>query len=118
MSRPTNGNELQPKKHVIATKHKLEGISFAAIPYVGLDTRECFRKGNKWFFECDNGISVKCEFRCDYRPQCVDLSDEKDCNECVVDGYTCDNSTTCISYYRLCDGKKNCEQEDDEMPEI
>ncbi|XP_053982835.1 basement membrane-specific heparan sulfate proteoglycan core protein-like isoform X1 [Hylaeus volcanicus] len=75
---------------------------------------------------CDNGVCINSNFFCDNNVDCHDGSDERDCPEtgetnpvhypasCRHDEFMC-RDRSCIPRYAVCDGRRDCPHEDDEM---
>ncbi|XP_046973357.1 prolow-density lipoprotein receptor-related protein 1 [Vanessa cardui] len=86
-------------------------------------------------FQCDNRECIRKEFRCDSRVDCLDGSDEWNCEtiqttpatttttttasaggeaECVAPAMRCDNGSRCVPLLQLCDGARDCADGADE----
>ena len=68
-------------------------------------------------FLCRDGIRCIRENQvCDNNSDCVDVSDEAECDHCTKPGYVpCPgNPSHCIPKYNMCDGKPNCPDLSDE----
>ncbi|XP_047540379.1 prolow-density lipoprotein receptor-related protein 1-like [Vanessa atalanta] len=86
-------------------------------------------------FQCDNRECIRKEFRCDSRVDCLDGSDEWNCEtiqttpatttttvstsvsgetECVAPAMRCDNGSRCVPLQQLCDGARDCADGADE----
>ncbi|XP_054009839.1 basement membrane-specific heparan sulfate proteoglycan core protein-like isoform X3 [Hylaeus anthracinus] len=75
---------------------------------------------------CDNGVCINSNFFCDKNVDCHDGSDERDCPEtgetnpvhypasCRHDEFMC-RDRSCIPQYAVCDGRRDCPHEDDEV---
>jgi len=64
-------------------------------------------------FQCDNKQCIDVRERCDGDFNCIDDSDEEDC-DCPSSDFLCP-SGQCIKPEELCDDKNNCEDEADEI---
>lgn len=71
-------------------------------------------------FKCSNGKCIELRSKCDGTNHCTDGSDESNCPEakitCNEGAFHCANSTKCIDFSMVCNGKKDCPNEDDEDP--
>ncbi|XP_046341218.2 G-protein coupled receptor GRL101-like isoform X1 [Haliotis rufescens] len=66
------------------------------------------------YMACDNGEIVSSLLRCDGRRDCLDGTDEQECDsECSRDQYKCDNGR-CISISLYCDYVNDCGDYSDE----
>ncbi|XP_066547238.1 basement membrane-specific heparan sulfate proteoglycan core protein isoform X4 [Amia ocellicauda] len=112
----------------------VEGFQFRRLGAVISSPRTCMSDE----FTCRDGGCVLLEYRCDFRPDCLDMSDELDCDvptpappvkvvtakplvdhtlvarPCQVDEAVCQNGQ-CIPRDYLCDGEKDCKDGSDEM---
>ncbi|XP_076632440.1 putative vitellogenin receptor yl isoform X1 [Colletes latitarsis] len=67
-------------------------------------------------FQCKSGECINKTARCDSHYDCIDRSDEEDCDkkECNSSEFQC-HEGKCISKYLLCDGQPDCSDFSDEM---
>ncbi|KAJ2938967.1 hypothetical protein O0L34_g17783 [Tuta absoluta] len=83
-------------------------------------------------YQCADTECIRMEFRCDSRVDCIDGSDEADCesvptsttpvattttipeHECAKPAVRCDNNTRCVPLLQLCDGNLDCSDGADE----
>ncbi|KAH9489565.1 hypothetical protein Btru_043309, partial [Bulinus truncatus] len=67
---------------------------------------------NSW--KCRNKKCINEEFRCDGDNDCIDGSDEENCDHCQYDEmFHCKNKK-CISMKKMCDGRNHCDDNGDE----
>uniref|UniRef100_A0A3B3I0X5 EGF-like domain-containing protein n=1 Tax=Oryzias latipes TaxID=8090 RepID=A0A3B3I0X5_ORYLA len=63
-------------------------------------------------FTCREGQCIPREYRCDHVKDCVDNSDENNCNsdsrDCYPGEWGCPGSTMCIPLNKVCDDKPDC----------
>ncbi|XP_056407686.1 SCO-spondin-like [Hyla sarda] len=77
----------------------------------GIPGRRCGR----YEFQCGSGECRPRGWLCDHEVDCMDASDEHDCNRtCDLDHYKCPVSGECIGYGHLCDGVPHCHDQSDE----
>ncbi|XP_062334145.1 very low-density lipoprotein receptor-like [Osmerus eperlanus] len=67
---------------------------------------------NRW--QCDDGSCVPPEWRCDGDGDCLDGSDEMNC-ECLHGQFFCAGSRVCVSESARCDGQQQCADGSDEL---
>ncbi|XP_041974246.1 low-density lipoprotein receptor-related protein 1 [Aricia agestis] len=81
-------------------------------------------------FQCTDGECIRLEFRCDLREDCLDRSDEENCeaarttttstttappvDTCEPPALRCDNGTRCVPLPQLCDNTADCADGADE----
>ncbi|XP_063781355.1 SCO-spondin-like [Pseudophryne corroboree] len=69
----------------------------------------------RYEFQCGSGECRPRGWRCDNEVDCMDASDERDCNRtCHLHQYQCTMSGECIGYSQLCDGIPHCRDQSDE----
>ncbi|XP_037704852.1 low-density lipoprotein receptor-related protein 2 isoform X2 [Choloepus didactylus] len=70
-------------------------------------------------FTCRNGLCIRNTFRCDWRNDCGDYSDERECSypTCSETQFTCQNGR-CIPKAYTCDGDNDCGDESDELEHL
>jgi len=75
-------------------------------------------------FRCHSGECLTLNHRCNGRRDCVDNSDEMDCDEqhrkkpkvmCSPAQFACHNGEQCIAMDRRCDDRKDCHDQSDEQ---
>ena len=64
-------------------------------------------------FSCLNGECLKSSQQCDGEDQCLDGSDEVDC-DCLLGEFRCMSSKKCIALTNMCDGLNQCPDGSDE----
>ncbi|XP_053307831.1 suppressor of tumorigenicity 14 protein [Spea bombifrons] len=65
-------------------------------------------------YTCKSGRCISKERRCDGWNDCIDFSDELNCN-CTADQFRCKTSTICKPRFFLCDGVNDCGDSSDEQ---
>uniref|UniRef100_A0A3Q2H8C7 Low-density lipoprotein receptor-related protein 2 n=1 Tax=Equus caballus TaxID=9796 RepID=A0A3Q2H8C7_HORSE len=70
-------------------------------------------------FTCSNGLCVPHSYRCDWRNDCGDYSDERECSypTCNENQFTCQNGI-CIYKVYTCDGENDCGDDSDELEHL
>ncbi|XP_068091514.1 SCO-spondin-like isoform X2 [Hyperolius riggenbachi] len=69
----------------------------------------------RYEFRCGSGECKPRGWLCDSEVDCVDGSDELDCNRtCDLDHFKCSLSGECVGYSQLCDGIPHCRDQSDE----
>ncbi|KYO43844.1 SCO-spondin [Alligator mississippiensis] len=70
---------------------------------------------SRYEFQCRSGECQPRGWMCDNEADCLDGSDELDCNRtCGLDQFPCMLSAECIPYGQLCDGLPQCRDQSDE----
>ncbi|XP_030052234.1 SCO-spondin [Microcaecilia unicolor] len=70
---------------------------------------------SRYEFHCRSGECTPRGWVCDYEADCVDGSDEMNCNRtCGLNEYKCSLTGECIHYTQLCDGIPHCRDQSDE----
>ncbi|KAM4026917.1 LOW QUALITY PROTEIN: SCO-spondin-like [Anomaloglossus baeobatrachus] len=70
---------------------------------------------SRYEFQCGSGECRPRGWRCDHEVDCMDGSDEHDCNTtCDWDHFKCALSGECVGYSELCDGAPHCRDQSDE----
>ncbi|XP_075117575.1 SCO-spondin-like [Leptodactylus fuscus] len=70
---------------------------------------------SRYEFQCGSGECRPRGWLCDNEVDCMDASDEQDCNRtCDLDHFRCPLSRECIAYSQLCDGAPQCRDQSDE----
>ncbi|XP_069815842.1 SCO-spondin-like [Dendropsophus ebraccatus] len=73
------------------------------------------RRCSRYEFQCGSGECRPRGWLCDHEVDCMDASDEHDCNRtCDLDHFKCTSSGECIGYSQLCDGAPHCHDLSDE----
>ncbi|XP_069502497.1 SCO-spondin-like [Ambystoma mexicanum] len=69
----------------------------------------------RYEFHCRSGECKPRGWLCDYEADCLDGSDEFDCNRtCGLEEFKCTLTGECIRYAQLCDGIPHCRDQSDE----
>ncbi|CAI5789335.1 SCO-spondin [Podarcis lilfordi] len=69
----------------------------------------------RYEFHCHSGECQPRGWVCDNEADCLDASDELQCNRtCGLDQFPCAHGAECIHYSRLCDGAPHCQDQSDE----
>ncbi|XP_073488988.1 LOW QUALITY PROTEIN: SCO-spondin-like [Aquarana catesbeiana] len=77
----------------------------------GVSVSRCGR----YEFRCGSGECRPRGWLCDNEVDCMDGSDEDDCNRsCDLDHFKCSLSGECVGYSQLCDGVPHCRDQSDE----
>ncbi|XP_066440797.1 SCO-spondin-like [Eleutherodactylus coqui] len=73
------------------------------------------RRCSRYEFQCGSGECRPRGWLCDNEVDCMDASDEHDCNRtCDLDHFKCTLSRECVGYSQLCDGVPHCRDQSDE----
>ncbi|KAM4705238.1 SCO-spondin-like [Rhinophrynus dorsalis] len=69
----------------------------------------------RYEFQCGSGECRPRGWLCDNEVDCMDGSDEQECNRyCDLDQFKCTLSGECVGYGQLCDGTPHCRDQSDE----
>ena len=78
--------------------------------------RNCSEEKCKGYFKCLNSYCIPYKYVCDNTWDCPTGYDEQKCHDSNCSGlFHCQNQTACISLTRVCDGKPDCFELDDEL---
>ncbi|XP_070582937.1 LOW QUALITY PROTEIN: SCO-spondin-like [Erythrolamprus reginae] len=70
-------------------------------------------------FHCHSGECRPRGWVCDDEADCVDGSDEMDCDRaCALDQFVCTSGVECVPYQQLCDGVPHCWDQSDENIDV
>ncbi|XP_072010680.1 SCO-spondin-like isoform X3 [Engystomops pustulosus] len=73
------------------------------------------KRCSRYEFQCGSGECRPRGWLCDNEVDCMDASDENDCNRtCDLEHFKCMLSGECITYSQLCDGAPHCRDQSDE----
>ncbi|KTG07000.1 hypothetical protein cypCar_00009024, partial [Cyprinus carpio] len=86
------------------------------------DKHGCDVKCDNDQFQCKNGHCIPFRWRCDADADCMDGSDEENCDTgvgrfCPLDEFQC-NNTLCKPLGWMCDGEDDCGDNSDENPDV
>ncbi|XP_060608439.1 LDL receptor repeat-containing protein egg-1-like [Ruditapes philippinarum] len=91
--------------------------STKSVKYLGADIDQClsdFQKCDENEFRCENKQCIPSEKRCNAKPDCLDKSDEKNCESCT-NSFLCSGDYKCIPLRLTCDRYPDCTDSSDEL---